>query len=236
MIVSDHGFESWRHEANVNVWLNRAGYLKLKGEVAAEASGPEAVRAVVDGLGDEAYFRYIDWEHTKAYSMGLGKIYLNLEGREPQGIVKPTDATALKAEIIEQLASWVDVRPGQASRRVCLQAWDALEVYEGPEGNITPFGDIVLGLGEGYRVSGSNSGGGYQSELFDTWGVGTNELTWSGDHAGNDPAIVKGIFLSNFKIPDAAYEPNLVNIAPTILDLHGVAVPAEWDGTPIPRK
>ncbi len=236
MIVSDHGFEPWRHDVNVNVWLNRAGYLKLKGEVAAQADGPEAVRAVVDGLTSDSYFRFVDWENTKAYSMGLGKIYLNVKGREPQGIVEPADVKELKDEIIERLAGWTDNRPGQGNRRVCLQAWDALEAYDGPEENITPFGDIVLGLGEGYRVSGSNSGGGYESELYDSWGVGTNELTWSGDHAGNDPEIVKGIFFANFKIPDAAFEPNLIDIAPTVLELQGVALPAEWDGEPIPRE
>ena len=58
--------------------------------------------------------RQVDWERTRAYALGLGGIYLNLEGREGQGIVAAEDAEALKAELAGGLAGLTD--PGRGGR------------------------------------------------------------------------------------------------------------------------
>ena len=83
-VMSDHGFKSFRRGVNVNVWLKQEGYLHLK----------------EGATGEPDWLRDVDWERTRAYAIGLGGLYLNVKGREAQGIVSPDDAPALKAELI----------------------------------------------------------------------------------------------------------------------------------------
>ncbi len=68
--LSDHGFSSFRRGFHVNSWLRDQGLLAIK-EEAGEFPGN------------------VDWSRTRAYALGLGGIYLNLKGREGQGIVAP---------------------------------------------------------------------------------------------------------------------------------------------------
>ena len=83
VIVSDHGFHSWRKAVNLNTWLVQKGYMVLEGPAAGEKK--------LDDLFGGGKF----WEERRlvaaprAYAMGLGQIYFNLRGREAQGIVCP---------------------------------------------------------------------------------------------------------------------------------------------------
>ena len=88
MVISDHGFSSFRRGVNLNAWLHREGYLTLK-----------------DGAdGSAEWLRDVDWSKTRAYCLGLSGLFLNLRGREASGIVAPGDeARALKAELIAKL-------------------------------------------------------------------------------------------------------------------------------------
>ena len=81
--MSDHGFNSFRRGVHLNSWLHENGLLKLK-------DGVEPGEAAGDLL------RQVDWSRTKAYALGLSGLYLNLKGREEQGIVPPEDAEGLK--------------------------------------------------------------------------------------------------------------------------------------------
>ena len=74
LALSDHGFGTYRREFHVNTWLLENGYLALK-EGAAQPSA--------------SYLTDIDWSRTKAYALGLNGLYLNVRGREKQGIVAP---------------------------------------------------------------------------------------------------------------------------------------------------
>ena len=95
MVVSDHGFNSFRRGVNLNSWLQREGYLVLK---------PGS-----DGRAE--WLRDVDWSATRAYSVGLTGMFLNLAGREAQGIVAPgAETAALKAEIIAKLTGLRDAR------------------------------------------------------------------------------------------------------------------------------
>lgn len=86
-VLSDHGFCWFRRGVNLNSWLRRNGYLTLQdGE---EESGE--------------YFKGIDWSQTRAYTFGLGGLYLNLRGCETQGVVDPVDAGALKTDLMAKL-------------------------------------------------------------------------------------------------------------------------------------
>src|SRR6202008_3683522 len=82
IVLSDHGFGSFRRGINLNTWLYDHGLLALSEGV---KPGEEA--------GD--FFRHVDWSRTRAYALGLGGIYLNLKGREAQGIVEREEAASL---------------------------------------------------------------------------------------------------------------------------------------------
>src|SRR5579862_1168186 len=93
MVVSDHGFKSFARCVNLNAWLHQNGYLTLK---------PGKTES-----GD--WFDDVDWSRTRAYTMGLNGLYLNLKGREREGIVESgTDADTLKEELRRKLDGLID--------------------------------------------------------------------------------------------------------------------------------
>ena len=76
IVLSDHGFNSFQRGVHLNTWLHDNGLLALKAGRRGRARRP----AISCGA--------VDWSRTKAYALGLGSIYLNLRGREAQGIVR----------------------------------------------------------------------------------------------------------------------------------------------------
>lgn len=222
MVIADHGFQPFRYGVNLNVWLNKMGYLRHNGQASKEGG----VADFVD-LKSGDMLSYVDWKNTKAYAMGLGKIYLNVKGREQQGIVEPEDVAGVVADIIRDLEAFKDPIRGT---NVVKKAYSGVEIYEGPY--VDEMGDVIVGFNEGYRVSWQTSLGGYESKTVETNGVLDNDLPWSGDHCGVDPSLVSGIFFSNRKLP-AGTEPHIYNIAPTILDQYKIDLPKDWDGTPL---
>ena len=76
LVLSDHGNNSFQRGIHLNTWLHDNGFLALQKGVSPG-----------DAAGD--FFRGVDWENTRAYALGLGGIYLNLQGREGRGAVKP---------------------------------------------------------------------------------------------------------------------------------------------------
>src|SRR5205823_8787044 len=84
VIVSYHGFHSFRQSVNLNTWLVQEGFMTLQGD----APGDKKLR---DLFGGGNFWENVDWSRTKAYAMGLGQIYLNLAGREGRGIVPAAD-------------------------------------------------------------------------------------------------------------------------------------------------
>ncbi len=96
MVVSDHGFAPFRWSMNYNTWLAKNGYMGLTGE--------DAKRQNLEALFDQGdFFTNVDWSRTRAYQLGLGGIYINLQGREAKGIVKPgAEYEALRQELHPQ--------------------------------------------------------------------------------------------------------------------------------------
>ena len=93
MVLSDHGFASFRRGVNLNAWLYANGYLALKD----------------GGDGSEEWLRDVDWSRTRAYALGLTGLFLNVKGREAKGIVKAgEEAEALKRELIGKLSGLFD--------------------------------------------------------------------------------------------------------------------------------
>jgi predicted AlkP superfamily phosphohydrolase/phosphomutase len=162
----------------------------------------------------------VDWSRTSAYTMGLNGLYLNLKGRERQGIVEPGEkAEALKRQLREKLDGLVDPA---LSRVGITGVFDCDATYAGPYVDNAP--DLIVGYGDGFRASWDSVMGKVTTKIFED-----NLKAWSGDHC-IDPRLVPGVLFSNFKIADE--KPAIVDVAPTVLKLFGLRLPIHLDGKP----
>jgi len=201
--MSDHGFTSFRRGVNLNTWLLQNGYLTLKRGMKAS--------------GD--WFENVDWIRTRAYSLGLAGIYINRKHRESDGIVEDGDELQeLKLELIEKLTGFIDEETGEMAIREVV---DTESSFSGPYLHYAP--DLLVGYNRGYRNSWACATGRVTQSVFED-----NTKHWSGDH-GIDPRLVPGVFFANRKI--SKNNPDIKDIAPTILEFFGADVPAYMQGT-----
>jgi len=202
MVISDHGFCNFTRGANMNAWLRDEGYLVLKD--GAHTSGD--------------WFAQVDWSKTRAFTLGLTGIFINRKGREAQGIVeKGPEMDALCAELKEKLEKLEDPKSGAS---VIKEAIITKEIHHGPYADMAP--EILLGYEKGFRHSWDCATGSVSEEIFSD-----NTKSWSGDHCV-DPRLVPGVFWCNRKINTDT--PNIMDLAPTALDLFGVDTPGYMQG------
>jgi predicted AlkP superfamily phosphohydrolase/phosphomutase len=149
--------------------------------------------------------------------MGLNGLYLNLKGREKQGIVDPAETEALKKELQQKLNGLTDPASGAVG---ITGVFITDNVYRGPYTENAP--DLLVGYGAGYRASWDSVMGKVTAQVFED-----NVKAWSGDHC-IDPRLVPGVLFSSHKF--AEEEPAIVDVAPTILQLFGLTLPAHFDG------
>jgi predicted AlkP superfamily phosphohydrolase/phosphomutase len=195
LVLSDHGFAPYYRSFNLNTWLLDNGYINLKNDTSRNSSEP---------------FANVNWTQTRAYGVGLNGLYINLRGRESNGIVEAgTAADSLMAEIRAKLLAVQDLK---AKQPVITRVDLAGEAYQGSYAREGP--DLIVGYNRGYRA-------GWQTILgaFPTDEIEDNTNPWSGDHC-MDYTLVPGVLLSNRKI--AAEAPALTDIAPTILAEFGI--------------
>jgi predicted AlkP superfamily phosphohydrolase/phosphomutase len=172
VVMSDHGFTSWRRAFHLNTWLKENGYLAL----------------VDPGLRDDpGLFSNVDWSRTRAYGLGLNGLYVNLRGRERNGIVDTQERKALVDEIAAKLLATMDPATGEAA---VTKAYKRDETYQDRgEEEIGP--DIVVGYAKGMRGSNQSALGKVGREVFTD-----NTEMWSGDHC-MDHESVPGVLLTN---------------------------------------
>lgn len=187
-VFSEHGFRASRRGINLNSWLLREGYLTLE-------------------AGSEG----IDWAHTRAHARGHSGLYLNLQGREADG---------LRRELAARLTGLRDDVTGES---VIHSACQASDLYYGPYLNAAP--DIVIGYAAGYGPSRECVAGKVAATVFED----SDELLHGENCA--DPSLVPGVLFSNLKI--SADSPGIEDMAPTALTLFGVPVPAWMEGRPV---
>ena len=202
-VMSDHGFKSFRRCVDLNAWLLANGYLHLKdGKSASERE----------------YLADVDWSRTRAYALGLAGIYVNLKGREGQGIVAAdAEADALIKELTEKLTGLVD----PATQTIAVhEAIRREDTYSGPYVDAAP--DVIVGYSAGYRVSWGAAVGKCGTEVFSD-----NTKAWSGDHCMH-PSLVPGVLFSSLRLNNG--DASIVDLAPTVLELFGVPVPTYMDG------
>ncbi|HUP51609.1 MAG TPA: alkaline phosphatase family protein, partial [Longimicrobiales bacterium] len=171
VVMSDHGFTSWRRSFSVNTWLEQKGYLAVRDR----------------NRRDLDFLQNVDWERTQAYALGLSGLYVNLEGREATGIVPPSERTALLEEISRGLLREIDPATGEpAITRVYPRDGTYTDVGHA---DIGP--DLVIGFAKGVRSSDASAAGAVPAEVLTD-----NTGAWSGDHI-MDHEAVPGVLVTN---------------------------------------
>ena len=203
LVMSDHGFAPFYRTFNLNSWLRREGYLRLSARPTPAEAGP---------------FGAMSWSETRAYGLGLNGLYLNVKGRERDGVVAPgAEYERLVREIADKLGAVTDPRTG---RRAVQRVYLASEVYSGSARALAP--DLVVGYARDYRVSWDSVLGKLSDEVF-----ADNTDKWSGDHS-IAAELVPGVLLSSRKVK--APQPGLADLAPTILAEFGIATASGMEG------
>ena len=217
IVVSDHGFHTWRREFNTNTWLARNGFLAMKG---TDTDG--TTKKLDDMFSGGSFFPNVDWEKTKAYSLGLGGIFVNLKGREGHGSVSPGEEyEKVRKEIAEKIRQYRDPDTGGP---VIQSVYPREEIFHGSETGHAA--DLQLSFYDGYRTSWQTALGAVPESI-----VVANLKKWSGDHCASDHSDTPGILLSNRKIAPGDW--SIMDIAPTLIKLFGAQIPSETDGQPI---
>jgi predicted AlkP superfamily phosphohydrolase/phosphomutase len=201
MVMSDHGFANFGRQFNLNTWLRDWGYL-----------GPRECTSIL---------KDVDWSQTVAYGLGINGLYLNMKGRERDGIVEADQREALLAELIERLEAVTDVDAGGQS--VIRGVYRSDRIYQGSATALAP--DLVIGYRRGYRASWATVLG----ELGDQVLL-ANDQAWSADHCA-DALEVPGVLFSSRPIHGRS--PSLVDLAPTILAEFGLTAPPQMVGKDI---
>jgi predicted AlkP superfamily phosphohydrolase/phosphomutase len=245
VIMSDHGFGPFHKFIHVNNWLIREEFMRIKSGVLSRLKQAtfqagfspmnvynmmmqfgfgrfkrEVVRGQGQGLLKTLFlsFEDVDWSRTVAYSLGnVGQIYLNVAGREPQGIVRRgAEYERVRAEIMARLLTLRDPDTGE---QVVEAVYRREELYQGEQLDLAP--DIVFmptrleyfGFGE-YEFG--------SHKIIEAMQRGI-----SGTHRMNGVFMAYGAGVQ----PGAQTEnASLVDLAPTILHLMSAPIPAQMDG------
>ena len=197
IVMSDHGFANFKRQFNLNTWLRDNGYL-----------GPADSTSVLSDVG---------WSQTRAYGMGINGLYVNLRGRERDGIVEPGQE---KEELINELVTKLEAVRDTNGKQVIRKAHRTESAYSGTATRLAP--DIIVGYRRGYRASWATCLGDMTKEV-----LLENDSAWSADHCA-DVLEVPGVVFANK--PIAARTPALIDMAPSVLTEFGLDVPVSMQG------
>lgn len=204
IILSDHGFNTFRRGFNLNSWLAEQGFIRLR-----DSGGK-----VLDPL-----FPDVNWSQTRAYGLGMNGLYLNEVGREKHGIVKQSQRRSLLEEIRDQLLAVRDVEGQPVIRQVDLVE----DIYPAADRHIAP--DMIVGYEEGYRASWDTVLGTMTPDI-----LVDNLERWSGTHLISAD-LVPGVLITNRSV--TVDTPDIRDIAPTILNEFGIAKLPHMTGRPL---
>jgi len=218
IVVSDHGGERLRRLFHANYFLHSIGMLNFQRNLRTRTKRRAYSLGVPQGLYRLIVWtnffplRYllrplsltlkdVDWKRTRAYSFGYGQIYINSNGDED-----------VRGSIISALLEVVDPENGT---KPVVSALRKEEMFSGPHTGEAP--DIQLSMAEGYEAFP------WTSIADRVFGPNTSR---SGTHSTRGTVLLKGEGVKQGQIAGAA----VTDIAPTILYLMGIAVPADMDG------
>jgi len=202
IVLSDHGFTSFRRSVHLNTWLLENGYLALK------RPGTQA---------EASLFQDVDWSKTRAYAFGINGLFVNQQGREKHGIVpRGVSTDALLTELGSKLLTLHDVDGSPAIAQV-----DRVdEVFPGADPELAP--DLIIGYADNYRGGWSTALGGIPKIVFED-----NLDRWSGDHCVAAD-LVPGVLYTNRQV--RIIDPKLSDIAVTVSRFFEIEPAAEMTG------
>jgi predicted AlkP superfamily phosphohydrolase/phosphomutase len=205
IVLSDHGFGTFRRAFDTNTWLWQNGLLALK----------DSRKPGEDLNGGVAT---VDWSKTYAYAVGLGGIYLNFKGRESAGILEEgSEAERVRHAIQTGLADFPDTHTQRSAIRSVSRRE---ELYSGAFVENSP--DLLVNFRRGFRVSWQSAVGSFSNSMLED-----NMRRWSGDHIV-DPESVPGILFMNGA--SRRSQSRIIDLAPTIVKYLGVTVPESMEG------
>ncbi|NVM20224.1 MAG: alkaline phosphatase family protein [Desulfobacterales bacterium] len=239
VIMSDHGFGPLNGKLYINKWLEDLGLLtydrtkinryrtthRLASLLRSIVSNMDLLRLrkmLMIAKARETrttcgFLDCIDWSRTVAYAASNTEqgIYLNLEGREPYGIVKPGgDWEETRDFIIEKLR---ELKHPETKEKLASRIYKREDIYSGPYVNDAP--DIIFLLREGQYLADVQPSN-YLIER-PSWKTGTGTHRMEGVFIGYGRDIRNGIHISNARI---------IDVAPTVLNLMNVPIPDDMDG------
>jgi predicted AlkP superfamily phosphohydrolase/phosphomutase len=240
IVMSDHGAGEATHWFNLNRFLADMGFLTLRNKPTLVRAGITSERILglllrLDILGlrnrlsddiqlklrkqvDRLVAAPIDWTRTKAYaaSASAEAVYLNVRGREPEGIVEPgAEYNQLREEIIHRLAA---VRDPMTGAPVFQAVHRREDIYQGPYLDRAP--DIILEIGNGPYITTEHLG---STKVLERIPYKASR----GRHRPNGILVLYGKPVQGGTCVEGA---RLLDLAPTILALLGLPVPQEMDG------
>jgi predicted AlkP superfamily phosphohydrolase/phosphomutase len=206
LVVSDHGAQCMEGGIAINEWLIARGYLVPQAPIAA----PTRLETVK-----------IDWSRTTAWGAGgyYGRLFLNVKGREPQGLVDPADYEATRDRLAAELEALGDPHGRPIGTRVLRPE----QLYRTVRGVAPP--DLFVYFGNlRWRSVGTVGSGSIHTFENDTGPDDAN-------HAPEGMMIATGP-----GVAPAGPVPGLqlMDVTPTILRLFGLEVPPDLQGRVIP--
>jgi predicted AlkP superfamily phosphohydrolase/phosphomutase len=201
LVVSDHGAKRMEGGVRINEWLRQEGLLALQRE-------PEG-RSSTRDCG-------IDWSRTKVWAEGgyYSRVFLNVEGREPDGTIPAADYERFRDELIERIGAIPDDRGLPMATKVFRPE----DVYPEIKG-IAP--DLIVHFGDLYWRAVGTVGGDEGLYTFDN-DTGPDDA----NHAQHGMFILRAPGVE----PGLREGAHLLDVAPTVLELLGQPVPAAMRG------
>lgn len=250
LIASDHGFGGVGDTAlRINRWLAAHGYLRWRpGTTASRWAGrvraaavrriPEQMQAPLFRMANgrlagaiESRIRFggIDWRGTRAFSEELNynpSIWLNVDGRDPGGVIGPGDRDRVSAELTALLLQWRDPDSGTP---VVRRVWRREELYSGDCVHRSP--DLILDLetpgGYSYMCLPSLGTDGAVAEKLTGAALRGGKLTgMSGSHRREGIFVLSG----DGVVPGRARGVRMADMAPTVMALLGFPADPRFDG------
>lgn len=206
LVVSDHGARPLMGGICLNEWLLQAGYLTLK-SLPTEPTPLDQVE--------------VDWSQTKAWGAGgyYGRVFLNVQGREPQGIIPLSEYEQERSRLADQLAAL----PGPEGQPLGNRVFKPQEIYQKVRG-IAP--DLIVYFGElAWRSIGTVGGGSLYTTDNDTGPDDANHAQY-GLMIFYDP--------QNPRSGQQLQGAQLYDILPTLLHRFNIAAPAGLRGKVLP--
>lgn len=224
IVLSSHGVgPNQRGSEYLFNWLRTVGLLNIMPKHTKSqhrfSRFHKSVRGIVNKRDSDGWpapiLAQVDWSKTKAYCVGTNSIYINLHGREPQGIISEAQYEDLCQDIAKRLLATVDPSTRMPAVETVKMGRD---IYDGPFAHRAP--DIVLQWQEDCVLSGLETPG-YPPVLSQKTPLVTGTNRPYGIFVAAGSGIRKGIQIHGARITD---------LAPTILHLFGTSVPDHLDG------